>query len=220
MVMTELLVVRSSLEQAAGSACFTCSFQAEDVVVLHLLRQVQPDIPVLFLDTGYHFPDLLRYRDQLVESWGINLVTLASPLSPEQQEAQFGLLYRTDPAECCRLRKVEPLFRALQGYSAWFTGLRREQSPTRANLQLVETAILPTGHTLRKVSPLALWGWNEVWSYLRIHEIPYPPLYDEGYTSIGCQACTTPSTDPVNARSGRWGGVKLECGIHTFERRN
>ena len=216
MALSELDLIRETMDQAAGRACFTCSFQAEDVVVLHLVRQVQPDIPVLFLDTGYHFPDLLRYRDRLVESWGINLVNIASEVPRRQQEEQFGPIYRTDPSACCRLRKVEPLFRALENYSVWFTGLRREQSPTRAGLPVVETAILPSGRPVRKVNPLALWRWNEVWSYLRINEIPSAPLYDEGYTSIGCEPCTTRPPDPGNARSGRWGGAKLECGIHTL----
>jgi phosphoadenosine phosphosulfate reductase len=214
--MIELRLIQSAIEEARGRACFTCSFQAEDVVVLHILQQVQPDIPVLFLETGYHFRELLRYRDWLVEAWSVNLVNVASEVSRERQEGQFGPLYRTDPAACCRMRKVEPLFRALEGYSAWFTGLRREQSPTRAALEPVETTVLPSGHRLRKISPLALWRWNEVWSYLRVHEIPNAPLYDEGYTSIGCQPCTTPPIDAENARSGRWGGAKLECGIHIF----
>jgi len=212
--MIELRLVRSVLEQAACGACLTCSFQAEDVVVLHLLLQVDPNIPVLFLDTGYHFPDLLHYRDQLVDAWRINLVNLASPVSRAQQEESFGELYRTDPGACCRLRKVEPLFRALEMYSTWFTGLRREQSLTRAHLEVLETVTLPGGHKMQKVSPLAMWRWNEVWSYLEVNEIPYAPLYDYGFTSIGCAPCTTPPTDCSNARSGRWGGAKLECGIH------
>jgi phosphoadenosine phosphosulfate reductase len=215
--MIELRLVRSLMEQATGGACLTCSFQAEDVVVLHLLRQADPDIPVLFLDTGYHFPDLLRYRDQLVGAWRINMVNVASPVSREQQEQGFGELYRMDPGACCRLRKVEPLFRALENYSTWFTGLRREQSPTRAHLEVMETTTLPSGHEMQKVSPLAMWRWNEVWSYLRVNEIPYAPLYDQGYTSIGCAPCTTPPTDRGNARSGRWGGAKLECGIHILK---
>jgi phosphoadenosine phosphosulfate reductase len=143
-----------------------------------------------------------------VDSWGINLVNVTSPPT--------GELYRTDPAACCRIHKVEPLLRALDGYAVWFTGLRREQSPTRANLPLVDTATLPSGRALCKVSPLALWQWNEVMAYLRVNEIPHAPLYDLGYTSIGCAPCTTLPTDPANARSGRWGGMKLECGIHTF----
>jgi phosphoadenosine phosphosulfate reductase len=211
---TELLLLRKNLEEATGPACFTCSFQAEDVVVLHLLLQVQPGIPVLFLDTGYHFPDLLVYRDQLTQSWNVNLISVASHVSRAGQEAEFGPVYRNDPALCCRMRKVEPLFRVLESYSVWFTGLRREQSPTCANLLPVETTTLPSGHTLRKVSPLALWQWNEVWSYLRVNEIPPAPLYEKGYRSIGCEPCTTPPTHPENGRSGRWGGAKLECGIH------
>ena len=213
--MTELLLVRRTLEEAACRACFTCSFQAEDVVLLHLLLQVEPAIPVLFLETGYHIPDLLRYRDQLVASWGINLVNLTSDLSRVQQEVLFGQLYKTDPALCCRIRKVEPLFKALENYSVWFTGLRREQSPTRANLEVVETIRLPSGHSLRKASPLALWRWKEVWRYLWENRIPYSPLYDQGYTSVGCEPCTTLPTDASNGRSGRWEGKKLECGIHT-----
>ena len=218
MPLSELSVLRDAFHDA-GPACFTCSFQAEDMVVLHLLRQVQPDIPVLFLETGYHFQALLRYRDQIAESWGINLVNVTSDSSREQQEEQFGPLYRTDAGACCRMRKVEPLFRALENYSVWFTGLRREQSPTRANLQVVESSTLTSGHTLSKVSPLAFWRWNEVWSYLQVNEIAWAPLYDEGYTSIGCEPCTTPPTDGASARSGRWGGAKLECGIHTLARR-
>jgi phosphoadenosine phosphosulfate reductase len=217
--MTKLLLIERALA-GAGSACLTCSFQAEDIVVLHLLRQVRPEIPVLFLDTGYHFPDMLRYRDELVRSWRVNLVNVTSRLSREHQESQFGRLHHSDPAACCRMRKVEPLFEALEAYSLWFTGLRREQSPTRANLQLDEPSTLPSGHTLRKINPLALWRWNEVWSYLRIHEIPYPPLYDHGYTSIGCEPCTTLPSDSANVRSGRWGGAKLECGIHIFASRS
>src|SRR5512132_2553312 len=118
--MTELLLIERVLA-SAETACLTCSFQAEDIVVLHLLRQVQPEIPVLFLDTGYHFPDVLRYRDELAASWDINLVNVRSPLSREQQECRFGPLYHTDPAACCRMRKVEPLFEALEAYSVWFT---------------------------------------------------------------------------------------------------
>ena len=213
-MLSELSLISGELSKANGRACLTCSFQVEDVVVLHLLRQVQPDIPVLFLETGYHFPSLLEYRDRVVDSWRINLVNISADLSREQQEQRFGLLHVIDPGECCRLRKVEPLFRALQDFAIWFTGLRREQSPSRSGLECVESAKLPDGHRLRKVSPLAMWRRNEVWSYVRANEIPYAPLYDEGYESIGCAPCTTPPTDPGNLRSGRWGGTKLECGIH------
>ena len=109
---------------------------------------------------------------------------------------------------------MEPLFRALQDYDVWFTGLRRQQSPSRANLQEIEPFALPTGKVLRKISPLAQWTTKDVWAYAREHDIPLLPLYDRGYTSIGCEPCTTLPAEPGNERSGRWGGQKLECGIH------
>jgi len=192
----------------AESVCFTCSFQAEDVVVLDLLRKANPEIPVLFLDTGFHFSETTAYRDQLAQEWKLNLVNL-TPFR------EVGPLYQTDMSACCGARKVEPLMAALAKYDVWFTGLRREQSPTRANLQHVEPHKIPIGHVLTKVSPLAEWTWKEVWAYLQINEIPHLNLYDQGYTSIGCAPCTQKPIDPENLRSGRWGGGKLECGIHT-----
>ncbi len=209
-------LIRSVLE-GEGRPCFTCSFQAEDVAVLHMLRQVRPDIPVLFLETGYHFPETYAYRDRLTKDWGLNLVNVMPALSVEAHEAENGKLYATEPDRCCKLRKVEPLFKALAEYDIWFTGLRREQSPTRANLQQVENHKLPNGKALIKVSPLAFWSWKEVCSYMAVNEIEYLPLYDQGYLSIGCQPCTRLPADASNPRSGRWAGQKLECGIHTFE---
>jgi phosphoadenosine phosphosulfate reductase len=185
------------------NACITCSFQAEDVVVVHLAIQHKPDIPVLFLETGYHFPETVAYRDQI-----------SAKQSVADQEAQFGILNQTAPDRCCGFRKVTPLFEGLAPYETWITGLRREQSPTRANLQIVEQFKLPSGKELKKVSPLAMWTNREVWKYLDLHDIPVLPLYEKGYTSIGCAPCTELPFDPENARSGRWHGKKLECGIH------
>jgi phosphoadenosine phosphosulfate reductase len=131
-----------------------------------------------------------------------------------EQEAKFGILYDSAPDRCCGMRKVEPLFTGLDPYQVWFAALRREQSPTRANLKEVEDFRLPSGKVLTKVSPLAAWTYPEVWAYLKANRIPVLPLYDRGYTSIGCEPCTQPPTHPDNPRSGRWGGRKLECGIH------
>ncbi|HEY1207612.1 MAG: phosphoadenylyl-sulfate reductase [Bryobacteraceae bacterium] len=210
-------LIREILEGNAGRPCLTCSFQAEDMVVLDMLRKLRPAIPVLFLDTGYHFQETYEYRDRMARQWGLNLVNLQPELPVAEQESKFGKLYGTHPDQCCKMRKVEPLLRALADYEIWFTGLRREQSPTRANLEQVEQHTLPSGKTLVKVSPLALWTWKEVWSYLRVNEIDYLPLYDQGYPSIGCEPCTALPSDAGNLRSGRWGGQKLECGIHTFD---
>ena len=203
-----------------SSFCITCSFQAEDMIVLDFLRQRLPRIPVLFLDTGYHFPETYAYRDQMAKAWNLNVQNLAAKQSVAEQEAQFGILNQTDPTRCCHLRKVEPLFAALDRFDVWFTGLRREQSPTRKNLKVLEHHELPSGKKLLKVSPLAAWTWEQVWNYTADNKIDYLPLYDFGYRSIGCEPCTAVPALGDNARSGRWGGRKLECGIHTESKRS
>lgn len=197
-----------------GEACLTCSFQAEDMVMLHLLREWLPDIPVLFLETGYHFQETYRYRDEMTARYKLNLVNLFPELTVPEQESRFGLLYQAEPDECCKLRKVRPLFRALERYDVWFTGLRRVQSPTRAGLKVLDRFALPSGRELLKVNPLAGWLDRDVWEFARAHEIPLLPLYARGFTSIGCEPCTALPSEAANPRSGRWAGRKLECGIH------
>jgi phosphoadenosine phosphosulfate reductase len=203
-----------------SQACFTCSFQAEDLIVLDLLRKRLPDIPVLFLETGYHFPETYEFRDRIARDWKLNLVNVLPAKTVQEQESTFGVLYRDEPTKCCQLRKVEPLQRALEPYDVWFTGLRREQSVTRKNLKKVELHRTPMGKTLTKVSPLADWSWGEVWEYTAANKLAYLPQYDRGYLSIGCEPCTGVPEDVNNPRSGRWGGRKLECGIHTFSERS
>jgi len=205
---------------AGARVCFTCSFQAEDVVVLDLLRRQLPGIPVLFLETGYHFPETYEFRNRLARDWNLNLVNVIPERSVAEQEAALGILYRDEPTKCCQLRKVEPLQRALEPYDIWFTGLRREQSVTRKNLKKVELHRTPAGKTLTKVSPLADWSWGQVWEYTAANKLAYLPQYDLGYRSIGCEPCTAIPEDPNNPRAGRWGGKKLECGIHTFSERS
>ena len=199
--------------------CLTSSFQAEDMAVLHILRKRIPDVPVLFLDTGYHFPQTYEYRDRMTKEWSLCLVNVLPSRTVPEQESAFGILYETDPTRCCQLRKVEPLLGALEPFDVWFTGLRRQQSPTRKNLKKVELHRLSSGKQLWKVSLLADWNWDQVWTYMNANDISHLPQYDEGYLSIGCQPCTALPVDPNNPRSGRWGGTKLECGIHTFSKR-
>ncbi|SEG00921.1 phosphoadenylylsulfate reductase (thioredoxin) [Bryocella elongata] len=210
-------LVDAVVEASSGKdVCFTSSFQTEDMVVLHLLKQRLPDVPVIFLETGYHFVDLIEYRDRVVREWNLNLVNALPQTTLAEHEAQFGLLHIIDPGQCCAIRKVEPLMRSLEPFSWWFTGLRREQSPTRANLKKVEDHKLPTGKMMKKVSVLADWTWAQVDAYATEHSIPRLSLYDRGYTSIGCEPCTKVPEAGADPRSGRWGGAKLECGIHTF----
>jgi phosphoadenosine phosphosulfate reductase len=201
---------------AKSPVCLTCSFQAEDMIVLSLLKNRVPDVPVLFLETGYHFSDTCDFKDRIAAEWNLNLVNVIPQKTVEEQESEFGILYRKDPAKCCHLRKVEPLMQSLEPFEIWFTGLRREQSPTRRNLKKVEQHSLPSGKSLLKVSLLADWTWRQVWEYTGKHGLSYLPQYDHGYASIGCEPCTAIPDDPTNPRSGRWSGKKLECGIHTF----
>jgi phosphoadenosine phosphosulfate reductase len=207
-------LIRQELEQTQGDVCVTNSFQAEDMVVLHLVRRILPDVPVIFLDTGYHFAEVYEYRDRMAQAWSMNLINLLPELTVPEQEAQFGILNQTDPSRCCGLRKVKPLFAALDRYRLWFTGLRREQAKSRTALQPVEDFALPTARTIRKISPLTEWTAKDVWDYTRQNDIPLLPLYDKGYSSIGCEPCTSLPLDPNDPRSGRWGGRKQECGIH------
>jgi phosphoadenosine phosphosulfate reductase len=198
----------------AQQPCVTSSFQAEDVVVLHMVRTFLPHIPVLFLETGYHFPETLAYRDRMTVEWDLNLINVLPQRTVAEQEAEFGILYQSAPDRCCGMRKVEPLFGSLASYDAWVTGLRREQSKSRANLEREQSFTLPSGHKLLKLSPLAEWTTRDVWRYAENNNIPLLPLYERGYTSIGCAPCTSLPFDPNDPRSGRWSGQKLECGIH------
>ena len=201
-----LALIAQELGHGARS-CVTSSFQAECVVLVHMLRQYRPDIPVLFLDTVHHFDETYRYRDEVAAAWGLNLMTLRAT------EPAPGL-WRDSTQACCGRHKVDPLFAALKNYDTWFTGLRRDQSASRAGLQEVEPFNPGGATTVRKISPLARWTTADVRRYAREHGIALLPLYERGYTSIGCEPCTSLPLDPGNERSGRWGGQKLECGIH------
>jgi len=212
-------VIDRLLDRNRGAACITCSFQAEDMVVLDLLRKRLPQVPVLFLETGYHFAETYAYRDRMAALWHLNLVNVMPTQSVTEQESELGILYRTDPSLCCQRRKVGPLMKALEPFDLWFTGLRREQSHTRRHLKTVEDHRLPSGKSVLKVSPLAAWDWKQVWNYTVETEIEYLALYDEGYRSIGCEPCTSVPAEGSDPRSGRWGGNKLECGIHTFSQK-
>jgi phosphoadenosine phosphosulfate reductase len=202
--------IRASIADALARAqapCITSSFQAECVVLTHMLLKSARDIPVLFLDTVHHFAETYTYRDEIADRWKLNLINLRAA------EPQPGL-WRESTDRCCAVHKVGPLFAALERYDVWFTALRREQSPSRANLQEVEPFRLPSGKIIERVSPLASWTMRDVWTYAKEHAIPLMPLYQAGYTSIGCEPCTSLPLDPNNPRSGRWQGQKLECGIH------
>jgi phosphoadenosine phosphosulfate reductase len=197
-----------------GDVCITCSFQSEDVLLTKLALEVDAKIPVLFLDTGYHFAETYAYRDRIAKEWNLNLINLLPEKTVAEQEAEHGLLYESAPDQCCKLRKVEPLFKAVAEYRVWLTGLRREQARSRTALEESALFTLPGGKQVLKLAPLAAWTTRDVWYGCAEFSIPLLSLYDQGYTSIGCQPCTTLPLDPNDPRSGRWAGRKVECGIH------
>jgi phosphoadenosine phosphosulfate reductase len=210
----ELLVSELAAAPGEHDACLTCSFQAEDVLLLHLVRELRPGIPVLFLDTGYHFAETYAYRDRIATEWSLNLINLLPARTVAEQELEHGLLHQTAPDRCCALRKVQPLFAAVAKYKIWLTGLRREQARSRAALEEIADFTLPGGVTVRKLSPFADWTTRDIWQICALYGIPLLPLYDLGYSSIGCEPCTSIPADPGDPRSGRWAGRKVECGIH------
>jgi phosphoadenosine phosphosulfate reductase len=216
-VKTKLDEARAALAReitVKQDACLTCSFQAEDVLLAKLALEFDARIPILFLDTGYHFAETYSYRDRMASEWQLNLINLLPAHTVAEQEAEHGLLYQSAPDQCCKLRKVEPLFKAVAEYRVWITGLRREQAKSRTNLEESALFTLPGGKQVLKVAPLAAWTTREVWYACESLSIPLLPLYERGYSSIGCEPCTSLPLDPNDARSGRWAGRKVECGIH------
>lgn len=195
------------------------SFQSSGLVILHLLRQLRPDVPVLFLNTGFHFAETIAFRDRITEAWELNLVDVRGEHGSSERQAElYGPeLYRRDPERCCFINKVAPLQKALEGYDAWISGIRRDQSPMRAETPLIEAQLLPSGNEILKIHPLAHWTKRDVADYIAEHDIPTHPLLERGYVSIGCAPCTRPVRAGEDDRSGRWEGLsKTECGIHLF----
>lgn len=191
----------------------TSSFQTQSVALLHLISRVRPDLPVIFLDTGYHFPETLAYRDRLVAQLGLTLRIARPAASPAETARRHGdALYRRDPDLCCYINKVEPMQRALADLDAWISGIRRDQTPNRATTRAIER--LPDGRL--KINPLVTWTHKDLWSYIHRHNLPAHPLFQQGYLSVGCAPCTAPVAPGEDERSGRWAGTgKTECGLHT-----
>ena len=198
----------------APDVVLTCSFQHDGVVLAHMLTTIAPTVPIVFLNTGFHFPETLAYRDDIVRRFGINLRDVQPSMPRGEFASKHGLdLYRRDPDLCCRINKVEPLRAALEGVRCWLNGRRRDQAATRSGLSVVER--FEGG--IHKVNPMVAWNAKDTYRYMQEHSIPEHPLFDKGYASIGCAPCTRPILAGEDERAGRWSGTsKTECGIHTF----
>jgi phosphoadenosine phosphosulfate reductase len=186
---------------------------------MHMASDIRPDIPILFLETGFHFAETLAFKQQLTELLGLNVVELVGEHTVESQERALGpRLYERDPERCCEINKVRPMFEALRGLDAWITAFRRDSSPTRAQAPIVDRYELEPGRWMIKVNPVATWSRRDTWRYLRTHGLPHNPLYDLGYSSIGCAPCTRLRLPGEAERAGRWAGLsKWECGIHEHQ---
>jgi len=198
------------------------AFQAEGTVVMHMATEIRPDVPILFLETGYQFAETLAFKQQLTDRLGLNVIDLVGEYSVEQQSAVHGpRLYERDPELCCELNKVRPMLRALRELDLWITAFRRDSSPTRAGSPFVEQYELEPGRWIVKLNPMAAWSNRKVNDHLRQNDLPRNPLYDLGYSSIGCAPCTRVRLPGEPERAGRWAGLsKWECGIHAAEAGN
>lgn len=208
----ELLAL--AVERFGTKVALACSFGAEDVVLVDMLVKINPEVPIFYLDTDKHFRETYETRDRLSARYGISFVQVKPALTLEEQAARYGeRLWERDPNLCCNLRKVAPLAGFLREFDAWITGIRREQAPTRANARKVEW---DAKFGVVKFNPLADWTFKDVWRYIHENNVPYNPLHDRGYPSIGCECCTRPVKPGEDFRAGRWAGFnKTECGLHT-----
>ena len=204
-------LLRWTDENFAGTYIVASNMQ--DAVLVDLAAKVRPGVDVLFLDTGYHFVETIGTRDAVEAVYDINVLNVTPENSVAKQDELFGKdLFAREPNECCRMRKVEPLGKALKGYSAWVTGIRRVEAPTRANAPLISW---DKAFNLVKINPIAAWSDEEMQSYIDANDILVNPLVFEGYPSIGCAPCTSKPAEGADPRSGRWAGsAKTECGLH------
>jgi phosphoadenosine phosphosulfate reductase len=206
-------VLRWGISRFGPSMAVASSFGAEDVALIDLVSHMGSKFRVFTLDTDFLFAETYELIDVIERRYGIEVERTRPELTPEEQAAKFGsALWSSKPDQCCDIRKVQPLKKQLSGLKAWVTGVRRDQAPTRANTKKIEW---DAKFGLAKLNPLADWTWPQVWDYIKANNIPYNPLHDQNYPSIGCTHCTRQVQPGEDPRAGRWSGfTKIECGLH------
>lgn len=209
-------VLSWAVERFAPRFTMATAFGPEGMTIIHMLAEIAPDTPIFNLDTGYQFQETLELRERVKRRYGIEVELKKPDLSVERyEELHGGPLYETNPNQCCFDRKIKVLRESIRGIHAWASGIRRDQSPDRARAPIVAW---DKKFDVVKVSPLANWTKKEVWQMIVDHDIPYNPLHDQGYTSIGCWPCTRAVLFGEDERAGRWSGAaKTECGLHTLD---
>ena len=209
-------ILRWAAERFAPRFTMATAFGPEGMTIIHMLAEIAPDTPIFNLDTGYQFPETLELRERIKQRYGIEVEMKKPDLTVEAYEQLHGgPVYKKDPHRCCLDRKISLLRDAAQGMHAWASGIRRDQSPDRARAPIVGW---DKRFEIVKVSPLATWTKKEVWAMIVDNDIPYNPLHDQGYTSVGCRPCTRSVMFGEDERAGRWSGfAKTECGLHTLD---
>ena len=211
-------ILQWAYESFEDSIIYACSFGAESAVLIDLISKVKANAEIVFLDTDLHFQETYDLIERVKARYPELVINMKKPeLTVQEQSDQYGsALWKRNPDQCCYIRKIKPLEDALAGVSAWISGLRREQSPSRRHTNFVNE---DKRFNSLKICPLIYWSWDDVWNYIEEHQLPYNVLHDQGYPSIGCIPCTSKVIDGVDSRAGRWAGFnKTECGLHTIEK--
>jgi phosphoadenosine phosphosulfate reductase len=213
---TPQVVLSWAVERFYPRLTMATAFGAEGCCLIHMLAEIEPNVRIFNLETGYQFQETLELRERIKQRYGIEVEYVRPELTVEEYEAEHGgPLYRHRPDQCCYDRKILPLRRAIVGYDSWISAIRRDQTTDRQQADLVQW---DAKFELVKVNPLLTWTRREVWGFIHKHEIPYNPLHDRNYPSIGCWPCTQPVGSEEDERAGRWAGrTKKECGLHVIE---
>ena len=211
-------ILRWAVSEFHPGLTMATAFGAEGCCLIHMLAEIEPRVRIFNLETGYQFPETLQLCERLQRRYGIVIELVRPETTVAEYEAEHaGPLYRLDPNQCCHDRKIVPLRGALAGYAAWITAIRRDQSADRARAELVQW---DAKFGLVKINPLLHWTQRDVWDFILAHDIPYNPLHDQGYPSIGCWPCTSAVAEGGDERAGRWAGLsKTECGLHILPQR-
>lgn len=209
-----LTILKWTKETLGKNVAMTTAFGYSGMVLLHHALQIIPDLKIYFIDTGFHFKETVDFCNKITDEWNLNLEIIKPSITEETLNKKIGKLpYKINPDLCCHYCKVEPLLRILHDHTAWLSGLRRDQSRTRAGIETIEV----DGRGTIKIYPLAYWTKERAWEYIKKHDLPYHPLHDKKYLSIGCEPCTIPIEKGGDERNGRWPDMqKLECGIHLY----
>ncbi len=205
-------ILQWAWETFGPKVALSSSFQTQSIPLLHLVSHICPQLPIIFLDTGFHFPTTLTFRDELQARLGLNIKIIHPAIEKHQLIARYGQgLYRHDPDLCCYINKVEPMQKVISGFAGWISGVRRDQTTTRQALSV----LAPQSKGLLKIHPMLNWTKKDIWAYIDQYQLPNHPLFAQGYMSVGCAPCTRPIFAGQDERAGRWVGKnKLECGLH------